>query len=509
MQMRALTCCVAFPFVVAPIDGCSGQVSSLIGDTGSVDAGYAPPDSGTDSGIRGDAGGGSDAGGRADVGSESDAGASDGNIQVDFTVTVAPVDPFAIGIDESEYGSGGRTIANDSTEQQRFAALAPAIMRVPLGFATPGNASSAVVCEASGCVGAGGSPDGDAYVESILAAGVQPEIQVSMGAYLPYSQANVALFATDAAALVKRFNVNAATLHPSPRWIIGNEPDNGGPTATDYCAYFNAAYDAMKAVDSTILIGGPVTAYFDTNYLQTFLSLSGSRTDFLDFHSYGEGGNVSKTEAQLLAETPSYESNLSQLQSMISTAVPSRATSITTQVGEWNVSWSSSTEMYLPFAIVWDASVMGHILHAGALSLPYGTKNGSLGALFEQADSTYGTSQDDPMPLYHAVGMYSGEGLFPRFGTSVVSATTSLATVEVFASNNPKNIVVINKDPTASVTAAFTLVGKGTGQVVVYAKNGSANPFAPPAQLAPSSISNGAFTYGVAPYSVTVFLLGP
>ena len=48
------------------------------------------------------------------------------------------------------------------------------------------------------------------------------------------------------------------------------------------------------------------------------------------------------------------------------------------------------------------------------------------------------------MPLYEAIGMFTGQGLFPRFGTTIVSATSVLPGVDVFASANPDEIVIVN-----------------------------------------------------------------
>ncbi len=427
------------------------------------------------------------------------------------------MDPDAIGLDESEYGANGNSLGTDLNEQTAVRTLGPAIIRLSLNFATAGDPSSGVVCKAGGCV-TGAS--GDQYVAAVVAAGAIPEVQVDMHGYLPYSSANQATYASDAAALVTHFNKTAGN-NPSPRWLLGNEPDASDTplSAANYSSYFNAAVTAMKAVDPTLRVGGPVTASFNQSFITTFLQNCGGVADFVDFHSYGEGGTTcpGKTDAALLAETAKYGQDIGQAQGLIRQYAPGRT--MTVQVGEWNLSWASKTcssttnvpvtEFYQGFNIVWSASVLGHILSAGGLSLPFASKNGALGALFEEADSSYpGSGNDTPMPLYHGLGMFTGEGIFRGFGTAVVASGTRLTNVEVFASANPQNLVVVNKDPSVTyASATFSLAGASGSTVDVHQENQTTGPFGAPAQLGTMALSGGSFSYDLPPYSVTTFLV--
>jgi hypothetical protein len=95
------------------------------------------------------------------------------------------------------------------------------------------------------------------WVKKIRAYGAEPLIQVSQ--YQPPEQA---------AATVRFFNVEMATGEPIRYWNIGNEPwiQNGRPSpalmAGQIVSYFKPIAEAMKAVDSSILIYGPDEAYF-------------------------------------------------------------------------------------------------------------------------------------------------------------------------------------------------------------------------------------------------------
>ncbi len=464
---------------------------------------------GTSSGVSTGAsstGSGSSSGGSTATGSSSGTSGAV-SIQVDFGMQIATLDANALGVCESAYGNG-ETMADDSLEQQRFRALGTSIMRVELQLAHAGQPDSGVMCAASGCCsGVGCSGSGDQLVAGIADAGAAPEIQLALVNYLPYSAANVALFASDAAVLVAHYN-GAGAAFPSPRWIIGNEPDNKGGVYVDaptYTLYFNAAVAAMKAVDSTIPVGGPATASFNTSYLQTFLFDAGSQADFVDFHKYGLGNTSPADAGPPMAATADYQSDLATLQGMILDAGNPKATM---QVGEWNLNWNGTEVTYEPWATVWGASVLGHILNAGGLSLPYATKNGSLGLVFDAKNTAYGAAVDDPMPLYYAVGMYTGlDGSVARFGQTVVSATSSLASVEAFASDGPKALVVVNKDPVNGYEATFTLASSGTALSATGYRASPLTPFSPPATLGPTAISSGSFSAFLPAFSVTTFVV--
>ena len=231
--------------------------------------------------------------------------------------------------------------------------------------------------------------------------------------------------------------------------MIGNEPDVANQeTATTYSEHFNTLYDAMKHVDPSILIGGPATLGFDQPFIQTFLDNSASRVDFVDFHFYPGR----ETAAQLLAELPQMSTDLATLRNMINHAAPGRASNIGIHVGEWNFSADPVTLgqfAYSGFASVLDADLLGRILAGGADSLAWGSKNGPMSLVYgDGTGAPAGYTSDTPMPLYEAIGMFTGAGRFPHFGTTMVAATSVLPDVDAFASSSPDEIVLVNKGPT-------------------------------------------------------------
>ncbi len=89
----------------------------------------------------------------------------------------------------------------------------------------------------------------------------------------------------------------------------------------------------------------------------------------------------------------------------------------------------------------------------------------------------------------------------------MVNADTTLPNVEVYASDNPKNIVVLNKDPSITHTATVHLKGVTSGTIDVWRKDESVLFPNPPIKLGTLPLENGTFTYQLPPFSVTAFVL--
>lgn len=415
-------------------------------------------------------------------------------ITVDYTKPLMGVDARAFSVDVTGYGSG-HDITNDDAMLNTMAAGRFSAMRMHLEYQTPGNPQSHIQCGGAGCAK---NVPGELWITKIKAMGAEPVVILQMAP--PTSVA-------DAASMVRHFNIE--THNPVKYWIIGNEsplPDDA------QIALFNQTYDAMKTVDPSIKIGGVGTAYFNEPFLQKLLAGSGSRIDFVDFHQYGEGGDENIPEATLLKNTAGYEDHINALKADIRKIVPARADQIGVEVGEWNTNWNGKgavASMFTPFNTVWGACVIGHIIRAGGISMQYGDKNGPLGTLYESPRPMEGVAaaMDQPMPVYYAHVMFTGGKWFRRFGNTLVQAHADVPDLEVFASDSPANIVVINTSPLTTEQATFVLKGMDGGQVQVWQKNTLAGPLAPPSDMGQEQVHQGKFAYTLPPYSVTTFLL--
>ncbi len=374
------------------------------------------------------------------------------NIAVDYTSPIRKLDPIAIGMDVSAYGYPN-VFANDQVEQQKLKTLVIKYMRMALKYSTTGDPTSKIVCDANGC---DTRWTGDQWINAIKGIGAEPVVKV-------YTKSSV-----DAANMVKHFN------------------------------------------DPTIKIGGGTTAWYDQYWLQQFLQLSGTRVDFVDFHGYAQQGTV-PGDYTTLFEKARYSTSINQLRSLIQKIVPARASQIGIEVGEWELNWGGSAQDYTNFHAVWAASALGHILSSGGWSLFYADKGNAIFMHPHTITDPYGhvvnINPDDTNPAYHGIGMFTGEGLFQGFGDTVVNASTTLPNVEVYASDNPKNIVVINKDPSITQTATISLNGVTSGTIDVWRKDESVLFPNPPVKLGTIPLQNGTFTYQLTPFSVTTFVL--
>ena len=415
-----------------------------------------------------------------------------GNIVVNYHSPIVKLDPKAIGMDLSGYGYPN-VFVNDPLEQKELKALNVKFLRIDLKYTVSGDPTSKIVCNSNGC---DARWTGAQWIQAIKAIGAQPLI------VFPYN-------ITDATNMLKYFNKE--TSNYVRYWTLGNEPDLSGMSATTYSNIFNQDYDAMKAIDPTIQIGGGTTAWYDVSFLQTFLQQSGGRVDFIDFHGYAQEGTKDGNYTTLFHYAAEYGNNIKDLRSLIRRIVPARASQIGIEVGEWELNWGGTAQNNTNFHAVWVASVLGSILEAGGWSLFYADKGNAIYGYPHTFTDINGKmvqiKPDDTNAAYHGIGMFTGEGLFRGFGTIMVSASTTLRNVEVFASDNPKNIVVINQSPTTTQTATISLKGVTSGTVDVWGKN-EAVPFPdPPIKQGTLTLENETFTFQLAPFSVTTFVI--
>jgi hypothetical protein len=418
---------------------------------------------------------------------------SDGTIVVDYNKPLRALDPLAIGVDISGYFYPD-VFANDRVEQQKIKTLSIKYMRMHLMYTSSGDPTSKIICAGDGC---DTRWTGDQWINAIKQIGAEPVITVNTSPSI------------DAANLVKHFNRD--THNPVHYWIIGNEPNADGTPAENYSTVFNQDYDAMKAIDPTIKIGGGAVAWYDHNWLKHFLQNSGSRVDFVDFHGYAQQGTTPGDYNKLFQLADGYGKSIVDLRALIQATVPSRATQIGIEVGEWELDWGGSAQNNSTFHAVWAATVLGNILKTGGRSLFYADKGnllyGSHHTFKDAKGHTITVSPDDTNPAYHGIGMFSGEGLFQHFGSTMVNATTTLPNIEVFASDHARSIVVINKDPSTPRKAAFNLKGVTSTIVEVWQKDQS-TPFPnPPEKQDAINVQNGTFTYLLPPFSITTFVL--
>lgn len=391
------------------------------------------------------------------------------SLVADFRTKTQPLNAYSVGNTISTYSGGGIASINKSaTWKSNLQGLGPVAWRIPLRY-NGGNPGSSA---------GGGQTSGDAstYIQNIKAIGGVPVIVVG-GDTSDNNFTN-----SDASGLVHYFNDNGGQ-HGGPvhAWVIGNEYTNGGNDPIGYQSHLNGWAAAMKTADPTITLSAPAAP--DMKYADG--PISGSVTnasayiDYLSYHAY-QGASAG------LGATSDYETyaNLYRTQYITSQKFGSRVGQIHPALEEFNWApyYSGNTEFYDWHNTVFIASVIGHSLAGGAHAYGYSDSNGPLGLMNDgsgqngQVGSLY-----TKFPAYWGLAMWTGlNGTFRRFGNNLVTSSSSVSNVELFASDNGK-ILAVNKD-TADHTVTIGLGGKTAGSYSVWQTN-KANPTTGPTKV--------------------------
>ncbi|HSZ41232.1 MAG TPA: ricin-type beta-trefoil lectin domain protein [Trebonia sp.] len=283
----------------------------------------------------------------------------------------------------------------------------------------------------------------------------------------------------------------------------------GGESAAAYAARFaplDAAVKAAAGQDAApgVRVGAYIGGYQGT-FLRTFLEDGGASADFVDFSFYGDSAGQSASEQQLLDELPAVSADISDARSVIAKSAPARAGDIGVYVGPWNITSAPAALRFTSFAALWDAALLGRILSGGAGSLADGS-----GLLYD-GDGTAPRAYQagSPAPLYAAVGMFTGSGVFPRFGTPLdgtAGLQVALAGVDAFASAEPDAVVVVNTSSSTRTTVLH--IGGGIPMRAAQWRLGQASgAVSDPVSAGRATSRNGSFALSLPSGSVTTVVI--
>lgn len=193
-----------------------------------------------------------------------------------------------------------------------------------------------------------------ALVDNMKSRGIEPVLQVPVygGQYST----------TDAADIVRYINITHA--RNVKYWNIGNEPDLASgayayTTAAQVAAYIKPFASAMKAVDPTIKIIAPETAWYNTNIINGLTTPGGADditgtdangryyVDIISFHHYSGNGSQSRSDVvNVLMQTGGFNDNLAALKARVANCNAAHGRSgsnaIKIAVTEANVNYQNS-----------------------------------------------------------------------------------------------------------------------------------------------------------------------
>jgi hypothetical protein len=388
------------------------------------------------------------------------------SLVVDFRTNTLPLDSTSVGSTISTYDGGGQAnIIKSATWKSNLQALGPLAWRIPIRYNNGNPGSSAGGAQSSG--------DAQTYIQSVKDIGGEPVVVVGG------NNSDNDFTAAEASGLVHYFNDNGGQ-HGGPvkQWVIGNEYTNGGNDPVGYQSKLNGWAAAMKAADSTIKLSAPALPdmkFADAGIGQAVAS-SAQYLDYLSYHAY-QGASAG------LGATGDYKTYAQQYHDKYATTqnFGARAGQIQSSLEEFNWSpfYSGNAEFYNWTNTVFNASVIGQSLSGGARAFHYSDSNGPLGLMND------GSGQNGQVgnlytrfPAYWGVGMWTGmNGTFRRFGNNLVATTSSVANVEVYATDNGK-IIAINKDGNADKPVTIGLGGRnanGTYTIWQTSKNAPLN----------------------------------
>lgn len=428
------------------------------------------------------------------------------NTTVNFGSAVAQLDDYSLSSTVSGYGTAWAiNSAGQCTNIQcsNMKKLGLGMYRVSIQW-NNGN-------PVSGAGGNGtGGPSGDQLIDTIRAAGAEPVLVIG-----GKGGANDMDFTdSDARNLVQHYSSGKYAGNNAVRYyVVGNEPsnsNNGNMSIAQFCTKFNSSAAAMRQANPDIKLIGPAWPYYNLDVIKQFLQCAGDKVDVIDYHAYGQSSQG--IDQNIQGSALLYEQQNKDVRAAINSIVPARASQIAQMVGEYNVSPFASSDtnderFYTGGTTVWNALATGSILKGGGRAFIFSDQNNPIGLIFQQGSiaSLYGRQQGDPQPAYHGIGMFSGEGLFRRFGATMVQTTSSNPDIMAFASNNSKNIILINKNRDAVQTANLRLDGFGSGRASIWQTDKS-KPFDYPVKKGDYSVGGG-LAYALPPYSVTTIVL--
>jgi xylan 1,4-beta-xylosidase len=257
-------------------------------------------------------------------------------------------------------------------------------------------------------------------------------------------------FANWCASLVRIINVNQG--RAVKYWEVTNEQDdNYGSNAGQLGLIVALAASAMKAVDSTIQVGGPAFARPDrTSDVDAFFSTSASDLDFVSYHTYASG-STSDSNQSIFNTAAGWGSITSSMKAEFAKYSSRR---IEYFHDEYNISWNPpDVRMYNEIGMVADALSMISIANAGA--------DGAMA--WNEADGWYGkvdaSWNSRPSAYLYELVNNSLSGSIVQTSTSDASQVVLFGTI----SASWVKLAMVNRSETNNTVAFSSVAGLPAG----------------------------------------------
>lgn len=369
----------------------------------------------------------------------------------------------------------------------------------------------------------------DEILGTIFASGAQPVFTIcdfpggvshSTNSSGDISNADWNAYAVFMSGVVNHYNVQRAlgTNNAVHYWEMWNEPeiepDGTFASESDYGEFVQTVGNAMKAVDPTIKLIGPVADFTDFSpsgwIAYTAQNLS-TQIDILCWHDYGPSASGT-SDSTYMGWTPlNYQTNMETVLS----GGPGRifvgpgGKLYPGAITEYNMSYADNGATFdlmyhNQFDATFAASAIVNAMKGNADIFSFynlaEAGNNLLGLLNNTTFAPY-----TPYYTYYLFGNY--------FGNQLIGSSGGASTLECIASKNTAagsyTVMVVNKDTTNmtyDVNINLENIPSTNGLVLIHEVNATNTPVS---YLGVSTYTNSSFSYVVPPYNVIAFQFVP
>ena len=159
------------------------------------------------------------------------------------------------------------------------------------------------------------------------------------------------------------------------QWEIGNElngdwelghrlPDGSSMNGTVYAERFLDFSKAMRAVDSTVQLGGPASSDLGLDFVEELIRDSGDSLDFVSFHAYPVGVNTRDSSKKFTA-IDELRDAVYRIDQWIETYQPARKDEIEIGITEWNIKVNEDRDTADLINGLWSALWIGALFEEG------------------------------------------------------------------------------------------------------------------------------------------------
>lgn len=421
------------------------------------------------------------------AGSEPDrafaAGAEPVQVSVDWGTSAGAISPFAYGQNSNGFLNVSYTGDPDFMAHIRYLNGNKGLVRI----------------HSTGMISTGGWLNADqTWNEAVIVAALTPLVQEEYPVminipYGPTGYQDAAVFAEFAAELVRIVNVDHGL--GIKYWEIPNERESGfatpGLSVSAMANLIKEAYSAMKALDPSILVGGPATSDVNVPFLTGVAQQAWPSIDFVTMHAYSSGQSKPATDAAAYNHAQNQGTLVSQLRANLQALGPQGSLPIF--VDEYNITWDTDPRLHTSKESVYSALLVANVVG----------KDGT-GVNFWHAESSYMGLMNDRRELYDTADLHSWLNRFFH-GEKAAALFADKSRVDGFAAMDAgrKSILLANRTDEAQ-TVLLQQTGPAPLQWNLYRidENGSSHE--------PAVDGSGLATAGMVlpPHSVTVLTAG-